>query len=168
MIVAIDVQYDSKNNGFYGLVGFESWTSSVPAFTRTGVKEDCHQYISGQFYKRELPVIQKAMERLDSLPDILVVDGHVDLDEAKPGIGRYLFELYDAAIPIVGVAKNQFGNSEIAIQVTRGKSANPLFVSTAGVKPEQAAKWIREMHGPFRVPKLLKLADRLARAMDTA
>ena len=47
--------------------------------------------------------------------------------------------------------------------VLRGDSSRPLFVTAAGMNPHGAAELVRGMHGPHRVPTLLKRADQLAR-----
>ena len=163
MLVAIDVQYDDHQSGYYGLVGFENWPDEDAQFIESGVVCDCAEYQPGEFFKRELPVLQVALGRLDNVPEIVVVDGHVDLETTRPGLGRYLYEAYQERIVVIGVAKNKFGQTDIAIEVARGASNNPLFVSSAGMDSNRAAACIRSMAGPFRIPKLLKLADRIAR-----
>ena len=65
-------------------------------------------------------------------------------------------------IPVIGVAKNRYAGTK-AEEVLRGKSRNPLFVTSAGISPVKAAGRIKHMHGEHRIPTLLKLADRLAR-----
>jgi deoxyribonuclease V len=64
--------------------------------------------------------------------------------------------------PVVGVAKSRFDGAR-AVEVYRGGSIRPLYVSAAGLDPEEAAEKIRSMHGRHRVPTLLKRVDRLAR-----
>jgi deoxyribonuclease V len=50
------------------------------------------------------------------------------------------------------------------VEVRRGDSQKPLYVTAAGVSAEDAASRISEMHGPFRIPTLLKQVDTLARS----
>ncbi|HUY89018.1 MAG TPA: hypothetical protein VMV10_09810 [Pirellulales bacterium] len=64
---------------------------------------------------------------------------------------------------IIGVAKTRFQNAT-AIEITRGESKVPLFITAVGIDPAEAAGDIRKMHGSFRVPTLTKRADQLARA----
>lgn len=45
----------------------------------------------------------------------------------------------------------------------RGTSTSPLFVTAVGIDPQVAADRVRDMHGPFRIPTLVKRADSLAR-----
>jgi deoxyribonuclease V len=47
--------------------------------------------------------------------------------------------------------------------VVRGSAAKPLYVTSAGIAPSDAAHLIRAMAGPFRLPDALRRADALAR-----
>jgi len=50
-----------------------------------------------------------------------------------------------------------------AVEVLRGNSARPLFITAAGMPLAQAAELTRRMAGPFRLPDALRRADLLAR-----
>jgi deoxyribonuclease V len=52
------------------------------------------------------------------------------------------------------------------IDVVRGASARPLHVSAIGIDPREAAARVRAMHGPYRIPTLIRRADALARGAD--
>ena len=97
-------------------------------------------------------------------PQLIVIDGYVWLDDDRPGLGARLFESLDAKTPVIGVAKTRFLSSKAAVSICRGESESPLFVTAIGVDVSQAADWIRSMHGPFRIPTLLKRVDHLARS----
>jgi len=47
--------------------------------------------------------------------------------------------------------------------VRRGESGSPLFVTAVGIDVALAAQEVRRMHGPYRVPTLLRAVDQLAR-----
>ncbi len=64
---------------------------------------------------------------------------------------------------MIGVAKTRFAGAE-AVAILRGRSHQPLFVTAAGLDARRAAELVRGMHGPHRLPTLLKRADQLARA----
>jgi len=64
---------------------------------------------------------------------------------------------------IVGVAKNRYRDSEHAVEVFRANSKRPLFVTAIGIEYNVAAQHIQSMAGQFRIPKMLKAADGLAR-----
>jgi deoxyribonuclease V len=96
-------------------------------------------------------------------PDLILVDGYVWSGPDKPGLGARLYESLDQSIPVIGVAKTPFRGDDWSIPVLRGKSRTPLHVTAAGLDPEEAAQHIRDMHGPHRLPEMLKQVDRAAR-----
>ena len=69
--------------------------------------------------------------------------------------------------PVIGVAKTSFVGAT-ATPVIRGASATPLYVTAIGIEQAVAAAQITAMHGPFRIPTLIKRADTLARGHDLA
>jgi len=62
----------------------------------------------------------------------------------------------------VGVAKTRF-HSASAIEVYRGLSKTPLFVTAVGMEVAEAAAKVATMAGSHRNPQLLKGVDHLAR-----
>jgi deoxyribonuclease V len=90
------------------------------------------------------------------------VDGYVLLGPNRPGLGARLFEALGNSIPVIGVAKTYFQGSRAA-SVRRPGSDRPLFVTAVGVDLGLAAEQIARMHGPFRIPTLLRRVDQLAR-----
>ncbi len=63
---------------------------------------------------------------------------------------------------VVGVAKNPF-RSASPIEVFRGGSKRPLFVTAVGIDAKQAAHHVEKMAGPHRFPLLLQRVDALSR-----
>ena len=77
--------------------------------------------------------------------------------------GAILHKALTRRVPVVGVAKTMFGDAlSWCIPVVRGISRRPLFVTAAGINAEEAAKGVQAMHGPYRIPTLLKLVDSAA------
>ncbi|MFP4015910.1 MAG: endonuclease V [Halanaerobiales bacterium] len=163
MIFAVDVQYLNAI-GFAAGVQFEDWKDEKPVSCYTEIIENIHEYIPGQFYKRELPCIMALLTKLETRPDIIVVDGFVYLGgENKPGLGAYLYSELQETVPVIGVAKRPFHNTPKNFRIFRGKSKNPLYISAAGIDLEVAKKKIGSMYGPYRIPEMLKTVDRLCR-----
>ena len=165
MILAVDVDY-RQNKAVVAGVCFEHWSDESPLLVvRTDVA-DVEPYEPGFFYKRELPCILKLIEAHELSPDLIVVDGFVVLgDDAKPGLGMHLYNALKGKIPIIGVAKRRFKDTETTAEVFRGESKNPLYVTTAGIDDEIARDFIQTMHGKHRIPTLLKLVDSECRAI---
>jgi len=119
-------------------------------------------YEPGRFFLRELPCLLSVLE-LGPRPNIVVIDGYVTLG-GKPGLGAHLHSVVGGIV--IGVAKTRFKGASEAVEVVRGQSRRPLYVTAAGCGADQAALWIAAMHGPNRIPTLLKKVDSLSRAGD--
>lgn len=72
-------------------------------------------------------------------------------------------------IPIIGVAKKKYKLLQNEYrEVYRGKSKKPLFITSAGFDIDKAKKIIEKMHGSFRIPSMLKLADQLSKEKNVS
>ncbi len=162
MIACLDVAYVHAAAYAAG-IAFRDWCDSGPAEERTLLPTEVQPYLTGQFFRRELPCLLAVLRALPPV-GVAVVDGYVWLDDAgKPGLGAHLYQALDGEVAVIGVAKTRFRGANIACEVTRGKSARPLFITAAGISPERAADHIRSMHGCYRIPTLLKRVDGLCR-----
>lgn len=127
------------------------------------IVHDISEYIPGQFYKRELPCILKVLEMVKENIDFLIVDSFVWLGDNKEGLGGYLFEALNHKIPVMGVAKTFFKDSKNYLEVYRGDSKKPLYVSAIGMDLDYAAQFVKELKGEYRMPQILKRVDQLSR-----
>ncbi|MCB9668689.1 MAG: endonuclease V [Alphaproteobacteria bacterium] len=115
-------------------------------------------YEPGSFYKRELPLLLAFLHGREVTG--VVVDGFVWLGPDRPGLGLHLHEALE--VPVIGIAKTGFHEADaVAVPVLRGDSAKPLWVTAVGV--DDAASVVAGMDGPWRIPTLVKRADRLGR-----
>ena len=179
MIVCIDVDYQDAS-ATVALVGFTAWPDEIATLeivSRSSTPPAAYE--PGRFFERELPYALGVLARVTEPLDAVIVDSYVWLGPDRPGLGARLHEAVHA--PVIGVAKSSFRGAAsislrnafallrapaepgLAIEVTRGTSANPLYVTAAGIDAETAADRIRAMHGPFRIPTLLKRCDALCR-----
>jgi len=165
MFLATDVHYDdSRGTAVAAAVGFWRARDAVPTRRFTTAVEVVAPYEPGHFYRRELPCLLPVIERAAASNPIstVLVDGHVWLREGEPGLGHHLWGALGRGIAVVGVAKRPFRDG-VALEVTRGASTTPLYVSAAGVDATEAATFVRRMHGPHRIPTMLRLVDDLCR-----
>jgi deoxyribonuclease V len=162
MIACVDVDYRG-DEAVAACVLFRSWTDGESAGERVERMAGVQPYQPGEFYRRELPCLLGVLAKVADPLEAVVVDGYVWLGENRPGLGSHLFAALGKTLPVIGVAKNWFAGAETAIPVLRGGSQRPLFVTAAGLDPQIAAANIRDMHGPFRIPTLLKKVDQLCR-----
>jgi deoxyribonuclease V len=171
VIVCVDVDYRATSV-VTACVGFHAWTDAAAAREHVvRSTEPAAAYEPGRFFERELPYLRAALagfgepirvpaDKSGKMITLAIVDGYVWLDAGRPGLGAHLHAAL--AVPVVGIAKTHYAGAD-AIAVTRGESAAPLFITAAGLDPRVAAAHVVAMHGPFRIPTLLKRADTLAR-----
>jgi deoxyribonuclease V len=162
MMAALDVHYDEPcNRGRAAAVVFAKWEDAGPAGEFLADVENIQPYVPGEFYRRELPCLLAVLSKIDRILDVVVIDGYVRLND-KPGLGEHLFDTLGRRIPVIGVAKTRFVGAP-ALEILRGRSKAPLYVSTAGIDAREAGELVSRMHGPHRIPTLLKRVDGLAR-----
>jgi len=166
-IAILDVDYRG-NGARAACVVAESWSSEIPLATYICDIESVQEYEPGAFYRRELPCLLQVLGLLPSQPDAVVIDGYVWLSDAsRPGLGAHLYQAMGVRTPVIGVAKTAFhgaASCPIVVQVQRGSSKNPLFVTAVGVGPAVAGAWVHGMAGPHRIPTLLTATDQLSRS----
>lgn len=160
---AVDVHY-KKESAVTALVEFTDFLSC--SITRSFIQE-CKitaPYIPGKFYLRELPCILNILEKADRSYKRIVIDGFVFL--RKPvcyGLGGYLARALDYQTTVIGVAKSYFNLADKFVEVKRGRSYKPLYVSAFNLKPEEAGLIIKNMYGNYRIPYILKITDQLSK-----
>lgn len=159
LITCADVDYRQDGAMAAGL-WFRGWSAESAVCQAVAFFPTVAGYEPGAFYRRELPCLLEVLAR-GPRPDVVVVDAYVWLGCGRPGLGAHLHAAIGGVV--VGVAKSRFAPATDAIAVCRGKSRSPLFVSAAGMSVEEAANRVKQMHGPYRVPTLLKHVDALAR-----
>ena len=162
MIAAFDVHYPKTGGAVAAAVLFSGYRAAEPVREQTETLSTVEPYVPGEFFRRELPCILALLEQIDGDIEELIVDGYVGLGGRRPGLGQHLFDTLDASIPVVGVAKSAFAGA-CAVEVFRGASRRPLYVTAAGIDPCLAAAKIQSMHGIHRIPTLLRRVDMLAR-----
>jgi deoxyribonuclease V len=160
----VDVDYRG-DEARAACVLFRDWADAAPAGEVVAVVRGVAPYVPGQFAQRELPCLLAVLGRVEGPLELVVVDGYVTLgDDGRPGLGAHLHEALGGAVPVVGVAKSRYAGSRWAVPVVRGvNGTSPLFVTAAGMDAQEAARCVQAMHGPYRLPTLLKRADALCR-----
>jgi len=163
MIAATDASYRGEKAIAAGIL-FDGWTADRPSVKICELIRTAEPYRPGFFFKRELPCLLEVLDRLRGRFETVIVDGYVWLGpDGKPGLGAHLFEALGRNVVVIGVAKSSFRGSSHAVRVFRGAARRPLYVTAVGIDQEAAARNILMMHGPHRIPALLKMTDRLSR-----
>ena len=164
MIGILDVHY-SDRFAAGAMVLAADFDSSVPLGTVVDVSVCTAPYKSGEFYRRELPVLTRLLRAHVPGLSCVIVDCYVDLGTDGPGLGQRLYDLFDGKLMVIGVAKKLYRTAD-PVRVRRkneGRPTKPLFVTSAGLAVDLAAYFVAHMHGPYRVPTIIKHADMLCR-----
>ena len=74
--------------------------------------------------------------------ETILVDGYVWLEEGRPGLGGALFA--SVRLPVIGVAKTRFRGAN-AVEVLRGQSHSPLYITAAVLTAEAGAAFVRTL-----------------------
>ena len=166
MIACVDVQYDDfHHTAKAALLQASRWTDLAPNWQSVVEVQEVAPYEPGRFFLRELPCLLKVLATSSNVLEVIVVDGYVWLDrDQRPGLGAKLFESLGEICPVIGVAKSRFYDAP-GTDVFRGNSRQPLIVSSVGIDESTAAESIKSMHGPFRVPTLLRIVNQLAQGI---
>ena len=163
MIACFDVHYQQEHASAAAVV-IENWSDREPSHQYTVRCDDVAAYQAGSFYQRELKPLQQVVEKIDVPVDIYVIDAYCHLSKDRsPGLGAYFHDLLPESSIVIGVAKNRFRDTSHAIELLRGESQKPQFVTSIGVDYLTAAERIRCMAGEHRIPTILKAVDRLCR-----
>jgi deoxyribonuclease V len=163
VILAVDVQY-AEDHAVVAGVAFDDWADAQPQRCFVERLPAAADYEPGRFYQRELPCLLALLQLHALQPRCVLVDGYVYLDgRSEPGLGKYLFDALAGASAVIGAAKTSFRAIGPDYQVLRGDSQRPLYVTSVGEALPQAKAAIAAMHGPHRIPTLLKLVDQLCR-----
>lgn len=160
MLLAFDAHYSDTETRLVAAI-FDDWEDAEARELRVWQGGPAAPYQPGEFYKRELPLILTALEDFDlSAVKTIIIDGYVYLnDQGRPGLGGHLYHELGEQVPVVGIAKSYFRDTN-AEAVLRGKSSKPLYVTALGIGQKDAADHLRSMAGNYRMPDILAAVDR--------
>jgi deoxyribonuclease V len=137
-------------------------------------------YVPGLLAFREVPVILQALEKLQTVPDVLIVDGHGRAHPRRLGIASHLGVLLD--MPTIGCAKSilcgaadepedQVGawtplidrGEQVGAAVRTRAGTQPVYVSIGHcVSLERAIDLVLKCCTRYRLPETTRYAHRAA------
>ena len=94
---------------------------------------------------------------------LIIIDGYVTLGKDSKGLGWHLHHALKGEIPVIGVAKSLFKGSIDYIEIYRGQSRVPLYITSIGIERNFSAKFIAALSGRYRIPSVLKRVDQLTK-----
>ncbi len=167
MIICMDVGYRDDGSAKVAAVVIDDWASETVTTESTLEIDQVAAYVPGEFYRREMPCLLAMLESLSITPEVIVIDGFVTLNgDGRAGLGMHLYDHLrtdQPSIAVVGVAKTAFHGATHAIEVLRGDSVKPLFVTSVGIDAQSAADSVRTMAGNHRFPQALSRVDQLTK-----
>jgi deoxyribonuclease V len=162
VLACVDVHYGPAAEATAACIVFDEWNVGAAAEQHVVHIDQVAGYVSGEFFRRELPCLLSVLGRVSTPLEAIVVDGYVWLDLERPGLGWHLYEAIGRTAAVVGVAKTRYQGNRAAVALVRhGRRA--LYVTAVGISVTAASARIAEMHGQYRIPTLLRAADRLSR-----
>lgn len=163
MIACFDAHYDD-DSAIAAAIVIHHWEDEITVDQFTVNVADVGDYRPGSFYERELKPLHELLPLISCPVRYFVIDAYCHLsDGGSPGLGAYLHELLPDDSVVIGVAKNRFRDTRHAVELFRGNSNRPLFITSIGIDYQSAADHVKSMAGEHRIPTILKTVDRLAR-----
>lgn len=168
MHVAVDVAYHVSGSAFAAAVAFDAPSSDLIAFSSVRSLALAGPYRAGEFYLRELPCLLAVLADIPKI-DTVLIDGFVTLGaERRDGLGAHLYRALGSRVPVIGIAKTPFRDMPTGLEVYRGHSRRPLYVTSRGMDEAGAQNFVQNMHGTHRLPTMLVAADRACREARAA
>ncbi len=146
-------------------VAFDEWDASEASRTYTCPVARLEESGRGELDLRDLPCLLQLLRLHRLQPELIVIDGFVHLDsDEMPGLGRHLHHALEGRTAVIGVAKTGLPGLPAQFEVCREEETRPLVVTCIGIDLGAAKARLRAMHGRRRLPTLLKLVARIAKA----
>ena len=188
-IAGVDLSLNDEKNEGHAIVVVVSFPDFRVLETRYATASLRMPYVSGLLSFRESPIALEAFAQLETVPDLLMVDGQGQAHPRGFGIACHLGVLLD--VPAIGVAKSRLygefdaealgeaaggnvplwdrGRKQVIGSVLRTKvRTNPLFVSPGHrVSVESATRLVQECLRGYRLPEPTRQAHTLITAYKT-
>lgn len=178
-VAGLDTAYDGDRLAAAVVVIDPESLATTQQATVTGTA--AFGYVPGLFAFREMPALLDALGRLDTMPDLLICDGHGIAHPRRFGLACHIGVV--TGIPAIGVAKTPLAaqyappgerrgawsplevGGEVAGRVLRTQDrVKPVFVSPGhGIGIEAACEHVLRLAPRYRLPETTRRADCLAR-----
>ncbi len=182
-IAGADVAYSKKDNAIFASIVTMKFPELVPLEKVRAQSYVNFPYIPGFLYFREGPVLAKALERLQTVPDVLMFDANGIAHPKRIGMASHFGVMLDT--PVIGCAKKKLtGNFRPVPEELGAKSpleegdeilgyalrtrvdVKPLFVSPGHkIDSETAVEVVLSAIRGYRLPEPLRVAHILVNKM---
>ncbi|MDC0831836.1 endonuclease V [Leptolyngbya valderiana BDU 20041] len=180
-VAGVDVGYDKDTDTSQAAVVVLSFPELELLERQIDRYPNPFPYVPGFLSFREIPPILQALDKLKTLPDLILCDGQGIAHPRRFGLACHLGVLTD--IPTIGVAKSRLvgtydpvpserGNwvslyhqgEEIGVVLRTRSNVNPVFVSVGHrISLKGAIDYTLQCTPRYRLPETTRLADKLSR-----
>ncbi|MBA9007037.1 MULTISPECIES: deoxyribonuclease V [Thermomonospora] len=180
-VAGLDVSYEEGTDRLAAAVVVLDAATLRPVEESVVIGTAAFPYVPGLFAFRELPTLVEALERLTTVPDLLVCDGHGLAHPRRFGLACHLGVL--TGLPSLGVGKTRLVGSydppgeprgsmsdlvdagEVVGRVLRTQDGvRPVFVSAGHrIDLDTACRHVLALAPDYRLPETTRRADRLSR-----
>lgn len=174
LVAGADVSYSRKLERCFAAVTVFEYPAMRIVEQCNAIGEVSFPYVPGYLSFREAPILLKALERLSSLPDLMMFDGQGIAHPRQMGLATHLGIILDR--PTIGCAKTRlFGQYEMPMEIQgcwtelreRGKligavlrtrdRVKPLFVSPGHkITLDEAIEWVLRTITQYRIPEPIR------------
>lgn len=181
-VAGVDVGFRDAGHTTCAAVAVLDARTLEPVASATATIPTAFPYVPGLLSFRETPAVLAALDELDTLPDLILCDGHGLAHPRRFGIACHLGVLLDR--PTIGVGKSRLVGEHGPVPDARGawvplehdgevigavlrsrEKVSPIFVSIGHrVSLEGAVTRVMDCVTRYRLPETTRAADRLASA----
>lgn len=174
--VGVDISCNFHSNYLFSAAVVWDAQKGEVIETETADGETTFPYIPGLLSFREAPLIIKALEKLDTVPDVILVDGHGIAHPRGFGIASHIGILIE--IPTIGVAKkklageydmpglDKFSVTDIILDekpigavLRLRRSVKPIFISPGNrIDIDSSVGVVKRTITRFRLPEPIRFA----------
>jgi len=179
-VAGVDMGFEADGTISRAAVAVLSFPDLLLVETSLAYRPTTFPYIPGFLSFREIPAVLDALEKITTIPDIILCDGQGIAHPRRFGIACHLGVLVD--IPTIGVAKSLLiGKHEILPEtkgswqplIHKGEIIGAVLRSRTGVKPlyissghrvslPTAIDYVLRCTPKYRLPETTRIADKLA------
>jgi deoxyribonuclease V len=175
-ICGTDVSYEKEKNLLFSAVVILKYPEMDVIEEQTAIMKCTFPYVPGLLSFREVPVLLKAFDNINDVPDVVLCDGHGIAHPRGFGLASHLGMILD--IPTIGCAKKKLfgeyskvgndkgdwsyisdGGNNIGIALRTKKNVKPVFVSQGyKIGMEFSREIILACSKKYRIPEPIRKA----------
>lgn len=179
-VAGVDMGFEADGTISRAAVAVLSFPDLEVIETSLAYRPTTFPYIPGFLSFREIPAVLDALEKITTIPDIILCDGQGIAHPRRFGIACHLGVLMD--IPTIGVAKSLLVGKHEIVPETKGSSqplihkgetigavvrsrtnVKPLYISSGHrVSLPTAIDYVLRCTPKYRLPETTRIADKLA------